>query len=352
MIRKSVVAILSTALCVVSVAVVPNILPPFAHGSEVSSSIAVSSKCSSVSSSSIKPVSSMVSSTAVSSEKPVSSSVESKEEPRVSPYEQKQDMLSQLNPFDFKAEAARNMYYKDLNHLDILRNINSYIGTKVSFHGNVESLKRDPTTSTGLLSCGRPNYDDNFVISFSYDGYPNFIDADSVYLYGVITGTSQYHTEDGESHETFNVDVYFYDTAGNTENYQLTQEEQNYYYGNYTVYASCNGFYPFKIDANTINGHPYQVYSCIKDADSITIQFKFTEYPDSYNNRNANEQLDTVMFNLNGDIYTDIQTTIDTGSYYMAKGWNTEYGKPAWAIRQEKEVEQEQVTMNQNGVVQ
>ena len=151
--------------------------------------------------------------------------------------------MSGLDPFSFKTEAARNVYYKDLQYADILRNINQYIGQKVTFHGVVKGLKRDSITSTGLLFCGNnPDYDESFAITFSYNDYPNFIEGDNVYFYGVISGTSQYtvqntgRDDDGQVRETFNLDTYFYDSDTKIENYTMTPQEQKYYYGDYTVY--------------------------------------------------------------------------------------------------------------------
>lgn len=263
------------------------------------------------------------------------------EKPHVSLWEQRQALISQLNPFDFKAETARNMSVNGWSYSDLLRNIESHIGEKVVFHGTVEDLKRDQVTSTGLLACGGiPDYNENFVISFTYDGYPKFIESDAVFLYGVITGTSTYTTNDGESHETFQMDAYFYDMDSGTENQPLTKQEENYYYGNYMVYEEGK-FRPLKIDAKTINGHPYQVCDIYKKPDSIYIQLEFTEWPDAYKGKMLNgitdDGLDTVMLYLDGRVYVNIHAAQNPDVHCNGVGWNPKYEKPAQIVRLEQQ---------------
>ncbi len=263
------------------------------------------------------------------------------EKPHVSPWEQRQALISKLDPFQFKAETARNMSVNGWTYSDLLRNIDSHIGEKVMFHGTVKSLTRDQVTSTGLLVCGGiPDYNENFVISFTYDGYPKFIESDPVFLYGVITGTSTYTTNDGESHETFQMDAYFYDMDSGTDNQPLTEEEAKYFYGNYSVYEEGK-FRPFKIDAKTINGHPYQACDIYKTPDTVYIQLKFTEWPDAYKGKMLNgitdDGLDTVMLNLDGSVYVNIHAAQNPDVHCSGVGWNPKYEKPAQIVRLEQQ---------------
>lgn len=263
------------------------------------------------------------------------------EKPHVSPWEQRQALISQLDPFQFKAETARNMSVNDWTYSDLLRNIDSHIGEKVMFHGAVKSLTRDQVTSTGLLVCGGlPDYKENFVISFTYDGYPKFIESDAVFLYGVITGTTTYTTNDGESHETFQMDAYFYDMDTGTKNQPLTEEEEKYYYGNYSVYEEGK-FRPFQIDASTINGHPYQACDIYKTPDSVYIQLKFTEWPDAYQGKVLNgitdDGLDTILLGLDGSVYVTIHDAQNPDVHCTGVGWNPKYKKPAQIVRLEQQ---------------
>lgn len=142
--------------------------------------------------------------------------------------------------------------------------------------------------------------------------------------------------------ETFNLDTYFYEPDTKIENYTMTPQEQKYYYGDYTVYDYFQtNFVLLHIDAKGINGHPYQILSCDRRADGIYMHVQFTEFLDSYSKRDTlGNPYDIVWLQPSGNIFLEIGSGVpeDLGYYYDNSGWNKKYGKPAWAIRKEKEI--------------
>ena len=68
---------------------------------------------------------------------------------------------------------------------------------------------------------------------------------------------------------------------------------------------------------------------------------QFTEFPDRYSKRDTlGKPYDTVWLQPSGNIFLEIGSGVseDLGYYYDNSGWNKKYGKPAWAIRKEKEI--------------
>jgi|GEM_PF-5741784 len=259
-------------------------------------------------------------------------------------HQKKQDILKKTSPFQFKTEASRNR--NNLSYDDILRNVSQFTDTSVAFQGAVVDINRDPNGTTGLIAKNDDINNEKYIVCFSFDEDPGILKGDYIYIYGYPVSMTTYTNTDRDGRttqeDTILVDVYYYDMySQDIDDYQLTQEEKNYFYGDYLFKNISSGESRIvHVDENGVDGHPYNVIKCTKQSDgSIVIDFQFVEDLESYAH-DREDQLDftpgfdDIMFHLNGEMYLSLGRRIQdpsTNTYAIRSmeefGFNTEYAQ-------------------------
>lgn len=235
----------------------------------------------------------------------------SSENPR---HQKKQTILKKMSPFQFKTEASRHR--NNLSYDDILRNVSQFTDTSVTFQGTVVDINRDPNGTTGLIARDDNMNNEKYIVCFSFDEDPGILKGDYIYIYGYPVSMTTYTNTDRDGRttqeDTILVDVYYYDRSSEEINdYQLTQEEKNYFYGDYSVTNAYSGENRIiHVDEKTIDGHPYNVIRCRKQSDgSIDIDFQFVEDLESYAHDKEKDPTDLqpgsddLTFSLDNKIY-------------------------------------------------
>jgi hypothetical protein len=234
-------------------------------------------------------------------------------------HQKKQNIQKKMSPFQFKTEASRHR--NNLGYSDILRNVSQYTDISVTFQGTVVDINRDPNGTTGLIARDDNMNNEKYIVCFSFDEDPGILKGDYIYIYGYPVSMTTYTNTERDSRttqeDTILVDVYYYDMySQEIDDYQLTQEEKKYFYGDYSVTNAYSGESRIiHVDEKTIDGHPYNVTKCTKQSDgSIDIYFQFVEDLESYAHDKEKDPTDLqpgsddLTFSLNNKIYLSMHS--------------------------------------------